>query len=280
MFAIILGSMLLGIDIGGTKTLVALFDDSGHIIRQEKFPTNHDFDAWSAEVVEHIKQLLGTDTVQGIGVAAPGQIDYENGVGLIFGNLPWRNVPIKQALNQALAVPVAIENDANAAGLAEARELDPPPSSLVYITVSTGIGTGIITDNRVDPHFQRSEGGFMHFEKDGALLPWEKFASGHALADKYGRRAADILEGDPAWDDIAYNIALGLANITALLGPQTIILGGGVGQHLPKYERQLHESMQKLKEKMYDLPEIRQAKHPEEAVVYGCYHIIKDEIDA
>jgi predicted NBD/HSP70 family sugar kinase len=84
------------------------------------------------------------------------------------------------------------------------------------------------------------------------------------------------LEDDEAWAAIAYNIALGLSNIAALIQPDTIILGGPVGHYLSKYQHHLDSAMQKLKEKMYAIPDIVQAVHPEEAVIHGCYHLLKD----
>jgi predicted NBD/HSP70 family sugar kinase len=177
-------------------------------------------------------------------------------------------------------VPIVVENDANAAGLAEARALNPPSDSVVYVTVSTGIGTGLVINNQIDPSWRHSEGGFMHFDKNGQLLPWEKFASGQAIKERYGKIAADIPADDLAWAEIAYDLALGLSNIAALLAPKTIIIGGGVGEHLPKFKSHLDEAMSRLKEKMFALPEIRQAAHPEEAVVYGCYYLVKDSMNA
>jgi glucokinase len=272
--------MFVAVDIGGTKTLLALFDDSGRLTQKDKITTEHDFSSFQSNLLNALDRLTAGQDVKAVGLAMPGQIDYDSGRGLIFGNLPWENVDVAASVKERLRVPVVVENDANAAGLAEARALEPSSPSVVYVTVSTGIGTGLITDNRIDPAWRQSEGGFMHFVKDGQLLPWEKFASGHAIKERFGRIAADIPEGDIAWTEIAYDLALGLSNIAALLAPKTIIIGGGVGEHLPKFKRHLDQAMSRLKEKMFMLPDIRQAQHPEEAVVYGCYHLAKDALNA
>lgn len=274
-----LADMFVAVDIGGTKTLLALFDDSGQLTQQDRLPTDQNFADFETNLLTKLEQLIGSTEVKAIGLAMPGQIDYDTGKGLIFGNLPWQDVDIASALRQKFNLPVVVENDANAAGLAEARALDPARASVVYVTVSTGIGTGLITNNQIDPSWRHSEGGFMHFNKNDQLLPWEKFASGHAIKERYGKIAADIAEDDLAWTEIAYDLALGLSNIAALLAPEVIIIGGGVGEHLPKFKHHLDQAMSRLKEKMFALPDIRQAKHPEQAVVYGCYHLAKDSLN-
>lgn len=280
MLDMLLVVMFLAVDVGGTKTLVALLSADGSIVKSQKFPTDPNFSMFADTLVKELKDLATTEVV-GVGVAIPGEVDYDAGVGLVFGNLPWQNVPIAETVQQAFDLPiaVAIENDANAAGLAEARALLPARKNVVYVTVSTGIGTGIITDNKIDPHWQRSEGGFMQFERDGKSVIWESFASGHAITERYGKKAADIPEGDPAWTTIAEDLAVGLGNIAALLAPDIIIIGGGVGEHLPKFKGQLDTAMARFKQKVVlSLPEIRQALHPDEAVIYGCYHLIKDRV--
>jgi predicted NBD/HSP70 family sugar kinase len=267
--------MYIGVDIGGTKTLIASIDESGKIVKSQKYQTIKDFADFAKDLVEHIRTDFMTDEIKAIAVGAPGQIDYDSGDGVVFGNLNWHNVPIGKALETAFGLPVTVENDANTAGLAEARSLTKPASSVVYVTVSTGIGTGIITDNRIDPHWRHSEGGQMLFEYKGQLVTWESFASGRALFERYNTYAKD-LEDEQSWREVAYNIALGLSNIAALLAPEVAIIGGSIGQYLPKYESYLHESLDKLKVKMINIPLIVQAQHPEEAVVYGCYHLAKD----
>lgn len=273
----ILIHMYIGVDIGGTKTLIALMDTNGQILKHQRYPTKEKFPDFSKDLVHSLREDFMTEEVKGIAVAAPGQIDYDSGDGMIFGNLPWHNVPLAKSLKRAFRLPIVVENDANAAAIAEARSLEKPARTAVYVTISTGIGTGIVTNGKLDENYRRSEGGFMHFMQPGHEdpVPWEKFASGRALYAKYGKYARE-LEDEQAWKEVAYNIALGLSNITALLTPDVIIIGGSIGQYFSKYHHFLDQSMAHLKEKMYTLPQIVQAKHPEEAVVYGCYYLLKD----
>lgn len=260
--------------------MVARMTEAGEIEATERFPTDPDFNQFAPTLIASLKKLATNDTT-GVGIAVPGQVDYDNGTGIVFGNLPWKNVPIASAVQEAFELPVGIivENDAKAAGLAEARALEPPRSNVVYITIGTGIGIAIIIDNKIDPHFRRSEAGFERFEHNGQLVIWESFASGKAIADRYGKKAADIPEGDPAWISIADDLALGIGNLIAVLAPEVIIIGGGVGKHLPKFQEPLEAALLKYKDRVViNLPQIRQAQHPEEAVLYGCYHLIKDKL--
>lgn len=257
--------------------MVALLSEDGQIVRSDKFPTIDLFEDFITNLISKLKAEFISDEVKGIGVGAPGEIDYDSGDGLIFGNLPWHNVPIARDLNQAFNLPVVVENDANAAAVAEANRLDVPAHIVVYVTISTGIGTGIVIDGKLADNFRRSEGGSMLLEYEGKPAQWEDFASGKAIYERYGTYARD-LDDDNAWKDIAFNIALGLSNIAALFQPDTIILGGSIGQYFSKYQAHLHDAMTELKDKMYDLPAIVQAKHPEDAVAYGCYHLLKESL--
>ena len=269
--------MYIGVDIGGTKTLIALLDSAGKILKHQKYPTDERFSDFSKDLVHALREDFMSDEVKGIAIAAPGEIDYESGEGTVFGNLPWHNVPLLKIIKEAFGLPVLVENDANTAAVAEARALDRPANTVVYITISTGIGTGIIVNEKLDESFRRSEAGHMLFERDGKMIAWEKFASGKAIYEKYGKYARE-LDNDSDWNDIAGNLAIGLINISALLSPDVIILGGSIGNYYSKYSDHLSEHLESMKNelKMVPLPRIVQAKHPEEAVVYGCYELLKD----
>ena len=260
--------MILAIDIGGTKTLLALCDANGKPITERKFPTPTKYSDFKTELAQEIAQLPQYFTT--LVVAAPGKIDRQHGIGLLFGNLPWKNVPLKADIQKMVhGKTVLIENDANLAGLSEAVRLKPVPHSVLYVTISTGIGTGIITDGKLDPDFVDSEGGSMLFEHDGKLLPWEKFASGKAIVAKYGKRASDI-DDAKTWKEIAKLFAVGLVDLTTVLNPDVIIIGGGVGTHFKKYAPFLKEYIKTLTPPLTAIPKLLPAQAAEEAVIYGC----------
>lgn len=266
--------MYLTIDIGGTKTLLARMTNEGKIQESIKFPTPKRYENFKTELAENIEKIT-TAPFQLVCVAAPGKIDRETGVAVAFGNLPWRDVPIRQDVHKMTKATVLIENDAKLAALSEARLLDPPARKTIYLTVSTGIGGGTVIDNKLDPDLVDAEVGHMLFERDGQLVTWESFASGKAIVKRFGKLASEI--DDPEiWKIIARDLAMGMIDVAANVQPDAIIIGGGVGTHFHKYGAFLRAELKKYEDPMIKIPRVVQAKHPEEAVIYGCLELIKD----
>jgi predicted NBD/HSP70 family sugar kinase len=264
--------MYAAIDIGGTKTLVAVFDAKGKVVEQIKFPTPQDYDDFSAELAKTVANL-STKEFQAFGVAAPGRIDREHGVVVAFGNLPWTNVPILADTEKILKAPGVLENDTKLAALSEALA-QKKYRKVLYVTISTGIGGGLITDGVIDTDFSSNEIGQMLMEHHGSLKRWEDFASGKAIVAHFGKKASEITDKQD-WYIIARNIAIGLNAVIAALTPEVIIIGGGVGTHLPKFKDRLDEQLKIYETPMFSIPPIIQAKRPEEAVIYGCYELVK-----
>jgi predicted NBD/HSP70 family sugar kinase len=264
--------MYLGIDIGGTKTLVAVLDRNGVIQEQIKFPTPTDYAAWR-DLLAGIVDKFSTKNFIATGVGVPGRIDRKRGVGLDMGNLPWHHVPIKSDLEKLLKCPVVVDNDANLAGLSEAMLLK-QYSRVLYVTISTGIGTGFIVDQQIEPAFADSEGGKMMLEHGSKIEEWEDFASGRAIFERYGKPARDIHD-QTTWKRIAKDISIGLIDLIAVMQPQVIVLGGSIGTYYPRYKALLKERLERFETPLVPIPPIKQANRPEEAVVYGCYDLAK-----
>lgn len=265
--------MYITVDIGGTKTLLAVFDDLGTIIEQTKFPTPVEYDEFLQEMAVNVDKLSTKEFSYGC-VALPGKVDRALGIGVVCGNLPWRNVPVQSDLEKLLHCPMLIENDANLAGLSEALLLKETYSRSLYITVSTGIGSGFVVNGTLLPATIDAEIGHMSLEHNGEFERWEKFASGKAIVAKYGKRASE-LEDVEAWKVIARNLAKGFITVIASLTPEVIIIGGGVGSHLQKFKDFLEAELQQMESPLLTIPIIVSAQRPEEAVVYGCYDLIK-----
>jgi predicted NBD/HSP70 family sugar kinase len=238
------------------------------LLKQQKIVTNQDYDSFLKELAQLIKTLAGQDHISATGVAAPGKIDRKSQIALDFGNLPWHHVALAKDLSPLTGhTPVYIENDANLGGLSEAKLVQDKYKKVIYLSVSTGIGDGIIINGIIDADFADSEPGQM---------VWEDFASGRALLKKYGKRASDI--EDPAiWKDYVRGLASGIGELAAILTPEVFIMGGGVGDHLEKFEVFLNDELKKYQNKLVNIPPIIKAKRPEEAVIYGCYELIKQQ---
>jgi predicted NBD/HSP70 family sugar kinase len=270
--------MLIAVDTGGTKTLVASFNRDGVLGEQVKFPTPSDPEEYTKILKALLKETYGKEHVDAVVVGCPGVV--KDGVVLwAGGNLKWKNFDISKALRGVLgSAPVLVENDANLAGLAETRTLKKIPSQSLYVTISTGIGTGITTDGHINPCLRNSEAGHALIEYDGIVREWEKFASGRAIYETYNKYARDITS-KRTWYQIADRISRGFLAVIPILQPDIIIIGGSIGTYFDNYSVQLEKI---LKEKLPDhipCPKFVAAKHPELAVIYGCYYYAIDNLD-
>lgn len=264
--------MYVGVDIGGSKTLIAALDDNGVIVEQQKIPTPTSYDEFLIEVDKILTNFTHKD-FYAAGVAAPGRINRREGVGLNFGNLSWTNVPLQVDLEKVLACPVVVENDANLAALSEAM-LHKEAETVLYVTVSTGIGTGVVYKQKLDPTLLDSEGGHILVPYRGKLQDWETFASGKAIYNYFGKKAAEITD-EESWKTIARNLAVGLYENIAIIQPDLVVIGGSIGTFFSNYAHFLENELKKYELPIVPIPPIVQAGRPEEAVIYGCYDLAK-----
>lgn len=268
--------MIIAIDTGGTKTLVASFNKKGVLTKQTKFPTPHDKKEYITELKKVLLDNYSYKNIDAIVIAIPGVI--KDGVVKWCGNLPWVNFNVKKSLTGVLGdAPVYIENDAKLAGLGETRFLKKVPPQSLYVTVSTGIGSGIITNGRINPALRNSESGHALIEYDGVVQEWERFASGQAIYKTYKKYASEI-HSKRVWNKIADRISRGFLAVIPILQPDVIIIGGSIGTYFKQYGDQLKKILEEKLPKNIDRPKIIQAKYPELAVIYGCYFYAIDEI--
>ena len=273
--------VVIGVDIGGTKVACGVVDASGKIFAQSRQPMQaHDGpEAGLKAVLSAIDALSAGETskphtqVKAIGICAPGPLDPKSGVVVNPPNLPcWRNFPLAARVADVYHVPVRVDNDANAAALAEtiwgaARGY----RYVFYATVGTGIGTGIVLDGRI--YHGRTgaagEGGHVTIDYRGPLCPCGKhgcievLAAGPAIALRARARVAaeparsssllDLAQGKidgvtsemvgkayATGDALAREIlqetaellTVWLGNIVDLLDPDVLVVGGGVAAML------------------------------------------------
>lgn len=268
--------MIVTVDTGATKTLVSSFTKDGKIGQQIKFPTPKKTNDYVKLLRSTIIENYSNQSVEIIVVALPGII--KNGIAIWCNNLKWKNFNAASALKGVLGdTPILIENDANLAGLAETRTLKTIPAFSLYVTVSTGIGTGIITNGHIDPSIKHSEGGHSLVEFNGKIHEWESFAAGSAIVKAYGKYARDITS-KRTWNEIADRISRGFLALIPVLQPEVVIIGGSIGTYFEKYSKELNKILKKKLPTHIPLPKIVQAKHPEQAVIYGCYYYAIDNL--
>ncbi len=269
--------MIIAIDTGGTKTLISSFNKDGKIGPQFKFPTPKDPERYINELKEKLEELFLGETIESIVIAIPGIIN--DGRAIWCNNLGWQDFDIAKRLRGILNnKSLFIENDANLAGLAETRMLSKIPAQSLYVTISTGIGTGIITDGLINPALKDSEAGRALVEFDGRVQEWENFASGQAIVRVYGKYASEI-KSIRIWKQIANRISRGFLAVIPILQPDIIIIGGSIGTYYEKYGKQLELILQEKLPSHIKCPKFVQAKNPELAVIYGCYYYALDKIN-
>lgn len=262
--------MYIGIDIGGTKTLVAALTNEGVIQHSDKLVTPPDYDTLLSEIRQSVDKFTTKD-FRGGTVAVPGTIDRRRGVVEQLGNRPsWKKLHILRDIERITQCPMLIENDAKLGGLSEYMLLKNQYKRVLYVTISTGIGIGLTVNGKIDESIGDGGGRTMLLEHHGKLVPWETFGSGSAIVQKYGKMASEI-EDLKTWAEIVRTFTPGLIELTAILEPEAIVIGGGAGQYLSRFHDLLVHDMKQYETPMLTIPPLLAAQRPNEAVLYGCY---------
>jgi glucokinase len=281
----------IGVDIGGTKVAAGLVSSTGQITNQTRVPmVTNDAAAGLAAVITAIDSVRGTATVDsetltlisGIGICAPGPLDPRTGVVVNPPNLPgWRNFPLAAEVSKVYQLPVRVDNDGNAAALAEALwGAGRGYRNVFAATIGTGIGTGIVFDGRIyhGRTGAAAEGGHNTIDyrgprcSCGKLGCIEVLASGPAIARRAGEklsagRNSAILElagghveritsemvgrayatGDAlakeVLEETAMYLAVWLGNIIDLLEPDVMIIGGGAASMLKPFFGEIRDQL-------------------------------------
>ena len=264
--------LALGIDLGGTQLRVAAIDAMGHVARRVAVPT--DVAGGPVAIVGQMLRLaeeaIGDDRqrVVAAGVSAPGPLDSETGTIIDMPTLPgWKDYPLRRVIGENLSMPVILENDGIAAAFGEwkygaGRGL----SHFVYVTVSTGIGGGVVADGRLLRGWRGMAGhvGHMMIAQDGPRCScggtgcFEALASGTAFnaaarAAGYGDAKAAVQaarNGDPLAGAVVAReadlLGYGFASLLCLYSPQRLIVGGGVSQALDVMAPRIHDRIRRL----------------------------------
>jgi glucokinase len=266
--------LILSIDLGGTKILTAVTDSQGKMLSRDHSitPALKGHEAVIHSILESAHRALkqadvAIEEITAIGVGAPGLSNPETGILFTSPNLPgWRDVPLRDIVQERLGKKAFVTNDANAAALGEfyfgaARGA----RNFIYITLSTGIGGGIVIDGKIYSGTIGAAGevGHMTIDDEGPICNcgnrgcWETLASGTALAREARHRikegvATSILEyaegdvekvtaqvihnaagqGDSLAKELiartGYYVGVGLANLVNIFNPELIVIGGGL----------------------------------------------------
>lgn len=289
------------VDIGATKTVVARFEN--HQVQQiARFPTPRNPRHMVDEITATLREASLTGTaIDRVGVGAPGPLDAQAGRFLKLPNLPeWEGFPFVEALEEATGAPVRFENDATAGALGEALYgKGRSYRSMFYITLSTGVGAGLIIDGTIFPGY-RGLAGEVHALDPGTFFGGEtgetiiERASGPGMVraarrllatgmasslqeeslDTYALFAA-LDRGDPLAQEVARSardaVAGLLVSVLTIVAPEVIVIGGG----LCTESRWLVDPIRERVREALSIPELRdvpleRAELWDKAVLFGA----------
>lgn len=271
------GGKYIGIDLGGTKIAGILADADGNIFHQDKIPTQKEEgqERVLTRIYSLIRKLMNMaepGAVKGIGICSPGPLNVKTGVIIETPNLKWTNTPIVALMEKEFGLPVVLENDGNAAAFGEymygaARGV----KDMIYMTVSTGIGGGIIANGGLvyGRDFSAGEVGHVVILPGGPVCSCgrrgciEALASGTSIAREAKARLAkgekSLLQADFSGENLHrltakevkiaaaqgdglalsvlekafYYLGIAVGNLVNILNPEIVVIGGGVSKMGP-----------------------------------------------
>ena len=259
-------AIAIGVAVGKRITIVGTSDLSGRLLEKQEFATSRDLDTTIERIIKSVKYFISKDTstIEGIGISLPGLVESQEGEVLNIPHLDWKQPKIADVIRNATGLPVLVDNDTNAAALAELWIGRPEISDVrdfIVVLVDKGIGTGVVFDGQI----YRGKGGIagefghMTIGKDAPIACaagrydcWEAFASERAAVARYeaikGRdtgkekirfeRLVDLaLKGDKpavtALRETARYIGIGISNLIQGLSPELTIVTGSIVRAWP-----------------------------------------------
>ncbi len=229
----------VGLDIGGTKFMVAAADEKGNILRRTRAATSTSLVEDLALLNRMAGEVAAGEKILGMGAAIGGPLDWEQGIVSPLHQPAWRNVPLKKIMSERWGCPFYVDVDTNVAAVGEYRWGGVAGTHFLYLTLSTGMGGGFLVRGKI----YRGANG-VHPEAAHQSIPFhcsnpeavqcecgapdclEALVSGNAIRRIYGKPAERLSEQE--WAEVAYNLGQGLRNLAILYAPDTIRLGGGV----------------------------------------------------
>ncbi len=256
----------IGLETGGSSIRCCIASSPFAIVTKYQIPTTKP-EASMDKVIAFIQNELTSKklAIKSMGIASFGPVDLHResptyGSITSTPKLEWQDFPLVQYLKNAFSFPIAFDTDVNAAALAELNwGAGSGLSDLVYVTIGTGIGGGVICNHQLVHGVIHPEIGHMYIRHDSANDPFggncpfhqdclEGLASGSAMEARWGVRPNELPHAHAGWELEAQYLAQMALNLTLTFSPQRIIIGGGISQHsgiLPKirsaFQQQLND---------------------------------------
>src|SRR5215212_8851314 len=300
------GAMAVGVDVTPTHTTVASCDLKGRVLASERVENVARPEEMTARVVECVSALVARGggaaaTVAGVGISLPGLVDPSTGRAVFIPFFRWRDWAIAEEIERATGLKASVDNDANAAALAELWFGRPEVSEsrdFIIALVAEGIGTGIVFDGQIYRGERGAAGEFGHMIvaqnapvacSCGNRDCWEAFASERAAVARYlnnsgggapvafGEVVERALGGEQAAIDAltetAHYLGIGISNLIVGLSPETVVVGGQITRAWPIIAPSLEETIQRSIRR--GLPSARiVASTPSEPTMMGAISLV------
>jgi predicted NBD/HSP70 family sugar kinase len=273
------GGMAIGVDVTPSCTTIATCDLAGRVLEREEFPISATPQQLTEQIIETVRSLAqraAGQPIEGVGISLPGLVEPDSGRASYIPWFKWRDWNVVEQIARATGLSVMVDNDANAAALAELWFGRPEVSAardFILVLVAEGIGTGIVFDGQIYRGERGAAGEFGHMilAADGPVACscgnrdcWEAFASGRAAVARYEQRAqrrggdGDLSLGQivnralagerPAIDaltETAHYLGIGISNLIVGLSPAAVVVGGAVARAWPLVADALNEPIQR-----------------------------------
>ncbi|PYS93173.1 MAG: hypothetical protein DMF64_05685 [Acidobacteria bacterium] len=273
------GALAIGVDVTPSCTTVATCDLAGRVLEREEFPMSQSPEQLAELIIESVRRLAqgaGGQPIEGVGISLPGLVDPDNGRVIYIPYFRWRDWAVVERIGRATGLDVIVDNDANAAALAELWFGRPEVSEardFILVLVADGIGTGIVFDGQIYRGERGAAGEFGHMIV-GADAPvacscgnhdcWEAFASGRAAGARYAQLSKRRDEAQPpplyevvdralageraaidALTETAHYLGIGISNMIVGLSPEAVVVGGAIARAWPLVADALGETIQR-----------------------------------
>ncbi|HVF67056.1 MAG TPA: ROK family transcriptional regulator [Pyrinomonadaceae bacterium] len=267
------GPVAVGVDLGTEQTVVATSDLAGRVLAQKSFATDPSAEKTLRKVTDCVNRLVRADDgIEAVGVSLPGLVDPETGNAVFIPHFRWRDFDAASKLRAATGLHVEVDNDANAAALAElwfgrpeVREV----RNFVMILVEQGLGTGIVFDGQVYHGEAGAAGEFGHMTigsnapvacAAGGRECWEAFASERAALARYAKLSGRdrrsfkelvgrALDGEraarTALSKTAHYLGVGISNVIKGLSPEAVIVGGEMARAWPLISEDINKAVER-----------------------------------
>jgi glucokinase len=240
---------VIGVDVGGTKIAAGIVDRSGHVSKRTERPTPTGSEEELVRTLGDVVDLLFDDDIGAVGLGVPSTVDQHAGRAVSSVNVALTDVPLRELIGARFGVPCGIDNDANAAAIAEWQVgAGKGTRDMVMLTLGTGVGGGLILGGRP---YRGSVGaaaelGHIVIEHDGRPCQGtctgrghlEAYATGGAAGEAFGSDSHQLLararERDEraltVLDDVARRLGSALGTLVNVFNPEAIVIGGGFGE--------------------------------------------------